>query len=366
MATSKKKYTDEDGNKVVIDSNGKTVTSKDKSRITYNNKRGTTNIVNYGAYSGKGILNKKGNYDSFSDGEKQLKNKKGKNITYPDGEKRLTNKKGMNATYPDGSKRLTNQKGMTYKDSGSGSTDYKSFKKGITYTKDSSGKVTSDAPAKTTPAKPTPTKAPAKTVAQVWKEKTGKDWSEAKSLGLSDGSAASNMALLKKLKSGSLTNSDMSSSKFKDIGTLETKKLDTPKTELQTKRRGGSVTKMQTGGTTGAQLKKEGAAMKAKGMAMKTQGKAMKKIGSDMKPKTGMDGLKALAYHVKNMGVYKTGGMVNSNAKVTASKVAKGRPTKSAEPMSAAKKATGKTGGVSKAPRAAAPKMKMGGNMKRK
>ncbi len=53
---------------------------------------------------------------------------------------------------------------------------------------------------------------------------------------------------------------------------------------------------------------------------------------------------------------YKTGGMVNPNAKVQASKVAKGRPAKSAEPKSAAKKATGKTGGISKAPRSAKPK----------
>lgn len=63
---------------------------------------------------------------------------------------------------------------------------------------------------------------------------------------------------------------------------------------------------------------------------------------------------------------YKTGGMVNPNAKVSASKVAKGRPAKSAEPKSAAKKATGRVGGVSKAPRTATPKMKMGGSMKGK
>ncbi len=63
---------------------------------------------------------------------------------------------------------------------------------------------------------------------------------------------------------------------------------------------------------------------------------------------------------------YKTGGMVNSNAKAAVSKTTSGRPAKSAEPRTAAKKATGKVGGVSKAPRAAAPKMKMGGNMKRK
>lgn len=63
---------------------------------------------------------------------------------------------------------------------------------------------------------------------------------------------------------------------------------------------------------------------------------------------------------------YKTGGMVNPNASVQASKVAKGRPAKSAEPKSAAKKATGKVGGISKAPKTATPKMKMGGSMKGK
>lgn len=39
--------------------------------------------------------------------------------------------------------------------------------------------------------------------------------------------------------------------------------------------------KMQDGGKTGAQLKKEGQEMKAKGQAMKMQGQAMKKSGQD-------------------------------------------------------------------------------------
>jgi hypothetical protein len=53
---------------------------------------------------------------------------------------------------------------------------------------------------------------------------------------------------------------------------------------------------------------------------------------------------------------YKTGGMVNPNASVQASKVAGGRPAKSAEPKSVAKRATGRSGGISKAPRAASPR----------
>ena len=55
---------------------------------------------------------------------------------------------------------------------------------------------------KPTPAKPTP-KPAAKTVSQLWTEKTGTSWSEAKKQGLTDGSYAQNMALMKKLKSGS-------------------------------------------------------------------------------------------------------------------------------------------------------------------
>lgn len=49
-----------------------------------------------------------------------------------------------------------------------------------------------------------------KTVAQVWKEKTGMDWSEAKKRGLSDGSAKSNLALLAKLKSGAVSKESLS------------------------------------------------------------------------------------------------------------------------------------------------------------
>ena len=57
----------------------------------------------------------------------------------------------------------------------------------------------------TTKPKPTTTKPkPAgKTVSQLWTEKTGLPWSEAKKQGLSDGSLTSNLALMKKLKSGS-------------------------------------------------------------------------------------------------------------------------------------------------------------------
>lgn len=63
---------------------------------------------------------------------------------------------------------------------------------------------------------------------------------------------------------------------------------------------------------------------------------------------------------------YMTGGVVNPNAAVQASKVAKGRPAKSAEPKSAAKKATGRVGGISKEPKTAVPKAKYGMVMRKK
>lgn len=129
--------------------------------------------------------------------------------------------------------------------------------------------------------------------------------------------------------------------------------------------------KYTDGGKTGAQLKKEGMALKAKGTAMKAKGKAMKADALSKKAAlrtTYTPGVRVGSQSMNSDGSMnysmKTGGMVNSNAKVTASKVASGRPAKSAEPKSAAKKATGKVGGISKAPKSAMPKMKMGGSKK--
>lgn len=48
------------------------------------------------------------------------------------------------------------------------------------------------------PVKP----ATGKTVSELWKEKTGTSWSEAKKQGLTDGSMKANLALMSKLKSG--------------------------------------------------------------------------------------------------------------------------------------------------------------------
>jgi hypothetical protein len=67
------------------------------------------------------------------------------------------------------------------------------------------------APAKSTPAKATPAKSvPAKampatggqTVSQLWQQTTGTPWSEAKKLGLTNGSYDANIKLMKDLKAG--------------------------------------------------------------------------------------------------------------------------------------------------------------------
>lgn len=60
-------------------------------------------------------------------------------------------------------------------------------------------------PPKTAPnttTKTTSTTSAGKTVSQLWVEKTGMPWSEAKKQGYSDGSAKSNMAIMAKLKAG--------------------------------------------------------------------------------------------------------------------------------------------------------------------
>lgn len=60
------------------------------------------------------------------------------------------------------------------------------------------------------------------TVSQLWKEKTGTSWSEAKKQGLTDGSASSNIALMKKLKSGEISKSSLSKPKTESTPTSVT------------------------------------------------------------------------------------------------------------------------------------------------
>ena len=108
--------------------------------------------------------------------------------------------------------------------------------------------------------------------------------------------------------------------------------------------------------------KEKGQAMKAKGQDMKAKGKALKEKGRVMSVEGKKSSFEKLGDEVfgipkgqKVVKIMKTGGMVNPNASVSVAKVSKGRPTKSTEPKSATKKATGKTGGISKAPKTAKP-----------
>ena len=143
------------------------------------------------------------------------------------------------------------------------------------------------------------------------------------------------------------------------------------------------------GGKTGTQLKKEGAAMKAKGQAMKIQGQAMKKTGQDQFLKRAEVAQDLINYRTKRGQIqdmnpemlaslkskvnraaeikkergsktYKTGGMVNSNAKLTAAKAATGSVGGISKAISkGAVKSTspkGKVGGTSAAPKCASPK----------
>jgi len=65
--------------------------------------------------------------------------------------------------------------------------------------------------------------------------------------------------------------------------------------------------KAQAMKSSGLAMKHKGQMMKAEGQALKAKGQAMKATGS-IKPKTGMDGINALADHIKKGGVYKKGG----------------------------------------------------------
>jgi hypothetical protein len=62
-----------------------------------------------------------------------------------------------------------------------------------------------------------------KTVSEIWKEKTGTSWSEAKKQGLTDGSMKANLALLAKLKSGSFDKNKQSPAKMETVKATDMK-----------------------------------------------------------------------------------------------------------------------------------------------
>ena len=96
--------------------------------------------------------------------------------------------------------------------------------------------------------------------------------------------------------------------------------------------------KYQDGGKTGAQLKKEGAAMEKRRLK-----KSLKGMEKGYKPISGPS--------------FKTGGMVNPNAKINKQTVPGSKGVKSGvNPKAAASKvAKGRSGGISTAPKKATP-----------
>lgn len=108
----------------------------------------------------------------------------------------------------------------------------------------------------TTPKVTTPEKISSPTVSQLWQQKTGTSWSEAKKQGLTDGTAAANIALMKKLKSGSINKNTIKDDSDRKL--FEKEVAQNIQDELSgkikfadpvaTMRRGGSIKKMRNGG----------------------------------------------------------------------------------------------------------------------
>jgi hypothetical protein len=275
-------------------------------------------------------------------------------------------------------------------------------------TKGVSAKTTSKStPAKTTPKAttvkntPPPAKTASPTVSQLWQQKTGTSWSEAKKLGLSDGSASSNIALMKKLQSGSVNKNSIKADSAKK--TFEKEMNQNIQDELSGKtsyeaptpaskgtadkaadenkmRRGGTVRrKMQAGGAMKTVKKIAKAAIKSNPISKplyqnyKDAGKLGKMVDDKLQKRYPNYTGKGSAYNTVKKGVkavlgYKTGGMVNSNSKVSAIKSAgsKGVRTGANTRVTASKIARGRVGGTSTAPRTATPKARMGMSVRRR
>jgi hypothetical protein len=204
----------------------KTVTKKDgKVIVTYDSKTRTPYTEFFGTapypatvkkvYDNKGNLisgtkTTQGSYGSSS--TEKIKDPKKKTTTAKSsGKVEIAKPKAGSVTTYDGSIKLQGS-GKVVKPATGKTTPAPTTKPGTgktspkPTTKPATGKTTpkptvkpTPKPAAKTPAKPA---ASGKTVSQLWTEKTGLPWSEAKKQGMSDGSAASNMALMKKLQTG--------------------------------------------------------------------------------------------------------------------------------------------------------------------
>ena len=214
--TTDKKTTD----KTVINKDGKTVYSKDGSKT---------------------VLNSKGKTTYSKDGSKTVLNKSGKTVYNKDGSKTTSNKNGVKtytAAEVAASKKLFDAKTAADKKAAAKVASGKKVKAVV------ESLIRPKTPVKTPPVvkppvvkppvvKPPVVKKPAgKTVSQIWKEKTGTEWSEAKKQGLSDGSAKSNLALLEKLKSGSLDKDKQPPARMETVKATDMKVSSKSPTEL--------------------------------------------------------------------------------------------------------------------------------------
>jgi len=322
-------YDKKTGTSTVLNEKGKTVYYKDGTKVTYNSKGKTT----YGKDGTRTVLDKKGKTTYGKDGSKTVLDKNGKTVTDKDGYKTVLDKKGKTYYTPEGDKNVMDKNGETwYWTDGDkwtlnkeGKTEYKADGSKTTYNKqgkteyDKSGKNLTEAARlaaekKLVEKKPVVAKEPSKTVSQIWKERTGTDWSEAKKQGLSDGSAKSNLSLLKKLNSGSLDKDKQLPAKMETVKATDMKIPYTGPTEIKG----------------------------VKDIEKKKKGGAIKKM--------------------------KTGGMVNSNSKIKASKKATGKVGGITKAISKVVVKTaspkGRVGGTSKAPKKAIPKAMYGASMK--
>jgi hypothetical protein len=138
-----------------------------------------------------------------------------------------------------------------------------------TTTKPTTTKPSSSAKPSTSSTKPAASSnktkpAAGKTVSQLWKEKTGLDWSEAKKRGLSDGSAKSNLALMAKLKSGAMTRAELGAKS--EVNKLEPKKVESVSSSSSEK----ATPKMtSTGGSGMGAMEKENSTYKRGGSVKK-------------------------------------------------------------------------------------------------
>jgi hypothetical protein len=107
-----------------------------------------------------------------------------------------------------------------------------------------------------TPKVVKPPKVSTPSVSQLWQQKTGTSWSEAKKQGLTDGSSSANSALMKKLQSGSVNKNTIKADSDRKLFEKEMNqniedelsgkiKFDEP---IRTARYGGSMKKMSKGG----------------------------------------------------------------------------------------------------------------------